>query len=142
MSSENLTSLEVFDIIWGWLKASPLCRIVPTMYPYKYPDVTPDNPLSGEFLVVKPLTNVTGDSQVATVNVNIYVPDDTPSIHRVEQRYPKIKRLSELTKVAYGSLQGFPVSERWFFDVSDENVFSEDDIPYSFSNIRVTLKRF
>lgn len=137
-----LTTTEVFNIVWDWVCCSPLYAVVPKMYPYKYPDVSPVNPLNGEFIVINTLSNSAGDTQVATVNVNIYVPDETPSINKVEQRFPNRKRLGELTKIAYGSLQGFPVSERWFFDVSSEQIISEEDIPYSFSNIKVTLKRF
>lgn len=138
----RLTTVEVFNIVWDWVRNSPLGTIVPTMYPGKHPDVTHTNQLSGEFIVIKSLTNTLGEMQVATVNVNIYVPDNTPSINKVEQRYPNMKRLGELTKVAYGSLQGFPVNSRMFFDLSTETIISDEDIPYSFANIKVTLKSF
>lgn len=138
----NLTSSEVFGIVWDWIQCSPLYAVIPTMYQYKHPDSTPASPLKGEFIVVNSLTNVLGDSQIATVNVNIYVPDETPTINKSEQRFPNGKRLGELTKIAYGSLQGFPVSKRWFFDISSENIISEEEIPYSFANLKVTLKKF
>lgn len=138
----RLTSAEVFSIVWDWIQYSPLHAEVPTMYPDKHPDATPTSPLTGEFIVVNSLTNVLGDMQVATVNVNIYVPDDTPTINKVEQRYPNKTRLKELTKIAYGSLQGYPITERWFFDVSSENIISEQGIPYSFANIKITFKKF
>lgn len=138
----RLTTIEVFNIVWDWVRNSPLYSVVPKMYPHKHPDATPTTPLEGEFIVINTLSNATGDMQVASVNVNIYVPDDTPSINKVEQRFPNTTRLGELTKVAYGSLQGFPINGRMFFDLSEENIISEEAIPYSFSNIKVTLKSY
>lgn len=133
----NLTSTEIFKLVWGRIRDSPLGKAVPTMYADHYPN----NP-SGEFIVVNSLSNVVGDSQVATVNVNIYVPDNTPTINREEQRFPNRNRLNELTRIAFDSLGNYPIDERWFFDVSDETLISEEDISYTFSNIKVKLKKY
>ena len=130
----TLTSTEIFDIVWGYIRKSPLAEAVPTMYADHYP-----NKPSGEFIVVRSLTNDIGDLQVATVNVNIYVPDTTPTIGKEEQRYPNRKRLNELTRIAFKALEGYPTNERWYFDVSDETLISEEGISYSFSNIQVKL---
>lgn len=132
-----LTSTEIFDIVWGYIRKSPLAEAVPTMYADHYP-----NKPSGEFIVVTSLTNAIGDLQVATVNVNIYVPDTTPTIGRGEQRYPNRKRLNELTRIAFEALEGYPTNERWYFDVSDETLISEEGIAYSFSNIQVKLIKY
>lgn len=133
----NLTSAEIFKLVWDRIRDSPLSQAVPTAYADHYPN----NP-SGEFIVVGSLSNVVGDSQVATVNVNIYVPDTTPTIDREEQRFPNRKRLTELTRIAFDSLEGYPTDERWFFDVSDETLISEEVIPYTFSNIKVKLIKY
>ena len=133
----NLTSTEIFKLVWDRIRDSPLVKAVPTMYADHYPN----NP-SGEFIVVNSLSNVVGDSQVATVNVNIYVPDNTPTINREEQRFPNRNRLNELTRIAFDSLGNYPIDERWFFDVSDETLISEEDISYTFSNIKVKLKKY
>ena len=133
----NLTSTEIFDIVWGCIRKSPLAEVVPTMYADHYP-----NKPSGEFIVVTSLTNAIGDLQVATVNVNIYVPDTTPTIGKEEQRYPNRKRLNELTRIAFEALEGYPTNERWYFDVSDETLISEEGITYSFSNIQVKLIKY
>lgn len=133
----NLTSTEIFDIVWGYIRKSPLAEAVPTMYADHYP-----NKPSGEFIVVTSLTNAIGDLQVATVNVNIYVPDTTPTIGKEEQRYPNRKRLKELTRIAFEALEGYPTNERWYFDVSDETLISEEGITYSFSNIQVKLIKY
>ena len=111
------------------------------MYADHYPTVGMDD-LQGEFLVLTSLTNVIEDIQVATVNVNIYVPDTTPTLSGMEQRYMNRKRLSELTRIAYDCLSNYPVDQRYFFDISDETLISEEEIPYSFSNIKVKLKKF
>ena len=76
------------------------------------------------------------------VNVNIYVPDTTPTLSGVEQRYMNRRRLSELTRIAYESIRNYPIDERYFFDISDETLISEEEIPYSFANIKVKLKKY
>ena len=133
----NLTSTEIFKLVWDHIRDSPLGEAVPVMYADHYP-----NAPSGEFLVMTSLTNVIDESQVATVNVNIYVPDDTPTINREEQRFPNRNRLNELTRIAFDSLGHYPAAERWFFDVSDETLISEEGISYTFSNIKVKLKKY
>lgn len=133
----NLTSTEIFNLVWQCLRESPLNEALPIMYA----DHHPMNP-SGEFVVMTSLTNVLGDVQVATVNVNIYVPDQTPTINREEQRYPNRERLKELTRIAFDSLKHYPSDRRWFFDVSEETLISEENISYTFSNIKVKLKKY
>ena len=132
----NLTSTETFKFIWDRLLDSPLHAAIPIMYADHYPN----NP-TGEFIVVTSLSNVIGTSQVVTVNVNIYVPDNTPTINAEKQRYPDRNRLNELTRIAFDSLENYPIAERWFFDVSDETIISEENISYTFSNIKVKLKK-
>lgn len=138
----NLTSSEIFDIVWEWVASSHLAEVVPTMYENHYPQYPSNRSIKGEFIVINTLSNAIGEGQVATLNVNIYVPDLTPREAAVSQRYPDRERLSELSKIAYEVLQGYPKIERWFFDVSSENIISEQGIPYSFSNIKITFKKF
>ena len=133
----NLTSTEIFKFVWDSIRDSSLGEAVPVMYADHYP-----NDPSGEFLVMTSLTNIIDESQVATVNVNIYVPDTTPTIGREEQRYPNRNRLNELTRIAFDSLGHYPIDERWFFDVSDETLISEEGISYTFSNLKVKLKKY
>ena len=133
----NLTSTEIFRLVWDRIRDSSLGKAVSTMYADHYPN----NP-SGEFIVICSLSNIIGDSQVATVNVNIYVPDTTPTIGREEQRYPDRNRLDELTRIAFDSLGHYPIDERWFFDASDETLISEESVSYTFSNIKVKLKKY
>ena len=133
----NLTSTEIFKLVWDRIRDSPLGKAIPTMYADHYPN----NP-SGEFVVMTSLTNVIGDSQVATVIVNIYVPDDTPTINREEQRFPNRNRLDELTRIDFESIGNYPFDKRWFFDVSDESIISEENVSYTFSSIKVQFKKY
>ncbi len=95
-------------------------------------DHYPNNP-SGEFIVVGSLSNVVGDSQVAIINVNIYVPDTTPTIGREET--PR-SQPSERTNSSRFRFTGIPYpTSNWFFDVSDETLISEGDL-YTFSNLK------
>lgn len=139
----NLTANEIFRIVWDWIQQSPLYEAIPTMYADHFPTAHKGRSQRGEFMVITSLANATGDLQVATVLVNIYVPDQTPSFADAkEQRYPNRNRLAELTRIAFDSLKGYPNDERWFFDVSDETLLSEEVIPYSFSSIKVKLKKY
>ena len=138
----NLTSSDIFRIIYEWVEASPLADAVPTIYEDHYPRQALNRSKMGEFVVLNVLSNSVGDGQTATINVNIYVPDTTEKIKSIEQRYPNHPRLAELSRIAYDSLKGYPVTERWFFDISSEVILKDEDIPYSFANIRLTLKRF
>lgn len=135
------TSAEILSLIWDWIRTTPLYDAVPTMYLDHFP-TSAASKLSGEFIVLTTLSNSIGEQQVATVNVNIYVPDTTPRINKEEQRYPDNKRLAELTKIAYDALRCYPINERYFFDILDESLISEGDIPYTFSNIKLQLKNY
>ncbi|MBO7285438.1 MAG: hypothetical protein J6U69_02455 [Alistipes sp.] len=135
------TSAEILSLIWDWIRTTPLYDAVPTMYLDHFP-TSAASKLSGEFIVLTTLSNSIGEQQVATVNVNIYVPDTTPRINKEEQRYPDNNRLAELTKIAYDALRCYPINERYFFDILDESLISEGDIPYTFSNIKLQLKNY
>lgn len=138
----KLTTAEIFTIIWNKVKGSILAEKIPVMYADHFPQQTSLSSLHNEFIVMTSLSNVSADTQIAVVNVNIYVLDATPTINGEEQRYPDRKRLAELTKIAYDVLKVYPTDERYFFDVSEETILSEEDIPYSFSNIKVQLKNY
>lgn len=141
-SMRRLTSAEIFGIVWSALRNSQLAIEVPSMYADHFPEMTTNSQLTGEFIVVSSLTNSLGDIQVATVNVNIYVPDVTPTIDRIEQRYPDRKRLSELASIAYKTLAVYPKDERYYFDVLSDTLLSEEDISYSFINLKVQIKNY
>lgn len=133
----NLTTSEILDMVITRIRETELGKVVPVLYRHHYPN----NP-TGEFIVVTTLDNTAGGLQVASVNVNIYVPDSTPTIGREEQRYPDDVRLKQLSQIAYESLACYPLNERWFFDVEDEALISEENISYTFSNIKIKLKRY
>lgn len=135
------TTAEILSLMWEWVRTTPLYKAVPTMYLDHFP-TTLKSGLSGEFIVITALSNAIGEQQVATVNVNIYVPDTTPRINKEEQRYPNNNRLVELTKIAYDSLRCYPLAERYYFDILEETLISEGNIPYTFANIKVQLKNY
>lgn len=133
----NLSTSEIFDMVIAHILETKLGETVPVLYRHHYP-----NHPTGEFIVITTLDNTMGDMQLASVNVNIYVPDTTPTINREGHRFPNDKRLSELTRIAYESLAFYPINERWFFDVENESLISEENISYTFSNIKIKLKRY
>ena len=134
-----LTSMEIFDLVWERIRNSGLGQLIPIIYADHYPEVTPTNQLSGEFIVLTSLSNVIGDDQVASVNVNVYVPDITPTINRTEQRYPNRARFKEIIPIALESLNSYPLDERYHFSVRGENLISEENVPYSFVNLKIQL---
>ena len=94
------------------------------------------------FIIIWPLANAVGESQIAYVNVNIYVPDKTHKINGIDnQRVPDVNRLKELSRIAFASLKNFPKTERWFFMVGEEVVLSEDEIPLLFYQLSSQIKK-
>lgn len=133
----NLTTNEIFDKVITRVLETKLGESVPVLYRHHYP-----NKPSGEFVVITTLDNTINGLQIASVNVNIYVPDLMPTIDREKQRYPNDARLKELSIIAYKSLAFYPINERWFFDVENESLISEENISYTFLNIKIKLKRY
>lgn len=89
---------------------------------------------TGEFVVINTIGNQIIRTQVATVNVNIYVPDQKVTINGVAQRVSNETRLRALSEVAIKEVSTF--SGRRFFDVTAEDVIEEEEIEYSFVNIK------
>lgn len=130
-----LSTTEILQIVYDTLLNSALGIQVPTIYKYKHIL----NP-SGEFIVVMPLANEINNSQVAVVNVNLYVPDKIETVNKKTQRFPDDKRLKELTRLALEALEaGYRTQERYWFRVISEEIISDDNISYSFSNIKIKL---
>lgn len=89
---------------------------------------------TGEYVVINTIGNQITGTQVATVNVNIYVPDQKVTINGVAQRVSNETRLRALSEVAIKEVSTF--SGRRFFDVTAEDVIEEEEIEYSFVNIK------
>lgn len=131
----TLSTTEILQIIYDTLMNSALGIQVPIIYKYKHIL----NP-SGEFIVVMPLANEINNSQVAVVNVNLYVPDKIETVNKKTQRFPNDERLKELTRLAMEALEaGYRTKERYWFRITSENIISEDNMSYSFVNLKVEL---
>ena len=137
MTDRPLSNMEIGTLVWERIKGSRLVEAVNSIHWHHHPD----NP-AGEFIVIWPLASSTGDIQIGYVNVNIYVPDKMPTVGGQKQRAPEIGRLKELSALAYDALKSFPLNERWFFDVAEETLISESDLPYTFANYEVKLKKY
>lgn len=132
---KELTTSDILQLVYSRLRDSELGKKVPAIYKYKY-FLNP----TGEFIVVTPLANAINDSQIATINVNIYIPDRKPTIGREKQREPNDARINELAKLAIDALKWYDTGERYFFRVEAEAIISEESIDYSFSNIKVKFQ--
>lgn len=137
MMDSPLSNMEIATLVWERIRDSRLGETVPCMHWHHHPD----NP-EGEFIVIWPLAGSVGDIQTGYVNVNIYVPDKMPTVGGQKQRAPDIGRLKELSMLAHDALKSFPLNERWFFDVTEETLISEGELPYTFANYEVKLKKY
>lgn len=134
---KELTTPDILQLIYSRIRNSALAKQVPKIYKYKHLL----NP-TGEFIVVAPLANVINNSQTATINVNIYVPDKSPVFDGQKQRELNDGRLNDLTRLAMEALKWYDTGERYFFRVEAETIISEEQegLNYSFSNIKVKFQ--
>ncbi len=99
---------------------------------------------SGEYIVVGTIGNSLIGEQVATVNVNIYVPDKLLTINGVSQRVRDNARIDSLTESLLGVIDNYTGKNSeggWYrYYKTNHSVLSEEEINYSFSNIQLTFK--
>lgn len=99
---------------------------------------------SGEYVVVGTIGNTLIGEQVATVNVNIYVPDKLLTINGVSQRVRDNARIDTITERLLSVIDNYTGENSeggWYrYYKTNQSVISEEDIDYSFSNIQLTFK--
>lgn len=99
---------------------------------------------SGEYIVVGTIGNTLIGEQVATVNVNIYVPDKLLTINGVSQRVRDNARIDTITESVLSVIDNYTGENSeggWYrYYKTNHSVISEEDINYSFSNIQLTFK--
>lgn len=99
---------------------------------------------SGEYVVVGTIGNTLIGEQVATVNVNIYVPDKLLTINGVSQRVRDNARIDTITESILSVIDNYTGKNSeggWYrYYKTNQSVISEEDINYSFSNIQLTFK--
>ena len=99
---------------------------------------------SGEYVVVGTIGNTLIGEQVATVNVNIYVPDKLLTINGVSQRVRDNARIDTITESLLSVIDNYTGENSeggWYrYYKTNQSVISEEDIDYSFSNIQLTFK--
>lgn len=99
---------------------------------------------SGEYVVVGTIGNTLIGEQVATINVNIYVPDKLLTINGVSQRVRDNARIDTITERLLSVIDNYTGENSeggWYrYYKTNQSVISEEDIDYSFSNIQLTFK--
>ena len=99
---------------------------------------------SGEYVVVGTIGNTLIGEQVATVNVNIYVPDKLLTINGVSQRVRDNARIDTITESILSVIDNYTGENSeggWYrYYKTNQSVISEEDISYSFSNVVLTFK--
>ena len=75
--------------------------------------------------------------QIATSNVNVYVPDMTVRIDGKEQKKPNHKRLAELSRLVLGVLRSANI-EGMKLIPENQSVLAETNVSQHFCNIRIS----
>lgn len=129
--------LQVIDEVYQVIKVSQLkTEITGNLYKL----IRPDNSTE-EDVVINSLP-ISGDQiQLATINVNIYVPDKQVKISGKDQQIPDYVRLNTLTELATNTLQEHYAGESAFY-ISLQQVYREESIKYHYSNIRIEYSFF
>lgn len=133
-----ITTLDILDIIYTQLATSDLVgttnNITGSIYKLTRPmDSTKED------IVINCLP-VTGDLlQMATVNVNIYVPDFHATVDSVQQYFPDLARLDTLAAKAITAVDNTNTAG-YFFWVASQTIFVEEAIHQHFINLRVEFK--
>lgn len=128
------TSFDIDKIVFDILSNSVKRVISGSVY---YQNDRPDCSMD-EDIVVNTISS-TQDClpQIATSNINIYVPDVRRNIKGVEQLKPNHKRLSELTKKVLEELRVANVTGL-LFTPEGQTILQEKGANQHFSNIRIT----
>lgn len=128
------TSFDIDEIVFDILSKSVRQIISGSVF---YQNDRPDGSMD-EDIVVNTISS-TQDClpQIATSNINIYVPDVRRNIKGVEQLKPNHKRLSELTGIVLGVLRSANV-DGLLFTPEGQTILQEKSAKLHFSNIRIT----
>lgn len=130
-----MTTLDIIDVLYQRLNITAI-RTQITGGVFKQ-----SRPLnSGNSDIVISCLPVTGDQmQSAVANVNIHVPNPTININgKQDDTQPDFGMLRFLTQLVIGYLKD-DSTEDYYFDVQQQNIFSEDSIKEHYSNIRVNF---
>lgn len=134
-----ITTLDILDIIYARLAASDM--IIGTTNSISgglYKLVRPMD-ASKEDIVINCLPVTNDLLQLATVNVNIYVPDLHASVGGIQQHLPDLARLDELAAMAITSLKDVNTPGYYFY-VASQVVYNEEAIHQHFVNIRIEFR--
>lgn len=92
-----------------------------------------------EDVVINCLPVLNDQVQLATVNVNIYVPDIESKSNNVSQYLPNHKRLSELANKAKEILEEV-YSDEYDYSIQQQGTPKEDAIHQHYVNLRIEFK--
>lgn len=133
-----ITTLDILDVIYAKLKASDLVGTTNGIDGGIYKLVRPVD-TGKEDIVINCLPVTNSLIQLATVNVNIYVPDLHVDIGTTQQYMPDTTRLDTLAAMAITALQNVN-TPGYYYDIASQVVFSEEAINQHFVNIRIEFK--
>lgn len=134
-----ISTLDILDIVYAKLAASDL--LVGTTNPvsgHLYKITRPQGSAS-EDVVINCLPVTSDYLQLATVNVNIYVPDLHSEYNSTEQYLPDLARLDTLAAMAITALYG-EYRPGYFFYITSQVVYAEEATHEHFINLRVEFK--
>jgi len=134
-----ISTLDILDIVYAKLAASDL--LIGTSNPvsgelYK---ITRPQGSNSEDVVINCLPVTSDYLQLATVNVNIYVPDLHTEYNSIQQYLPDLARLDSLAAMAITALQGV-YEAGYFFYIASQVVYAEEATHEHFINLRIEFK--
>lgn len=134
-----ISTLDIIQIVYDKLVASDLV-------------IGTTNDISGQvYKITRPMDSVledivvnclpvTGDLiQLATVNVNIYVPDLHATVAGVRQYLPNLARMDTLAAMAITALDNINTPGYYFY-IASQVVYQEQAIHQHFINLRIEFK--
>ncbi len=133
-----ITTLDIIDIIYANLAESDLIGTTLSITGEIYKLVRPMD-ADQEDIVINCLPVTNNLLQLATVNVNIYVPDFHATVSGTQQYLPDLARLDTLAAMAITALDNINMPGYYFY-VASQVVYNEEAIHQHFINIRIEFR--
>ncbi len=133
-----ITTLDILDILYAQLTASDLVGTTNSITGSIYKLTRPVDSVKEDIVInCLPVTN--NLLQLATVNVNIYVPDFHATVSGTQQYLPDLARLDTLAAMAITALDNINMPGYYFY-VASQVVYNEEAIHQHFINIRIEFR--
>lgn len=134
-----ITTLDITDILYAKLAASDLVGTTSSITGSIYKLTRPMDSVKEDVVInCLPVTG-TNPLQLATANVNIYVPDLHATVNGIRQYLPDFARMDTLAAKAIAAVDNTNAAG-YFYWVASQSIFDEDTTHQHFINLRIDFK--